>query len=67
MGARQLVVQEALETMVMSLVYFWLLTPITNMGASSLAGQEMMVFLAPPFKWRLHLALSVKTPLDSQM
>src|SRR5215469_5933007 len=33
-GARQFVVQEALETTVISLRYSWWLTPITNMGAS---------------------------------
>ena len=41
MGARQLVVQEALETTFMSLVYFSWFTPQTNMGASA-EGAEMM-------------------------
>lgn len=47
-GARQLVVQDALE-MMWSLAgsYFSWLTPITNMGAS-LEGAVMMTFLAPP-------------------
>ena len=38
MGARQLVVQEALETKVMSLVYLSRLTPQTNMGGVILGG-----------------------------
>ena len=49
-GARQLVVQEALETTVMSLVYFDSLTPTTNNGISSLGGAEIMTFLAPPLR-----------------
>jgi hypothetical protein len=47
-GARQLVVQLALETM-SSLVYLSSLTPMTNMGAS-LLGAEITTFLAPPCK-----------------
>ncbi|MFS7994680.1 hypothetical protein Hanom_Chr12g01108891 [Helianthus anomalus] len=46
-GARQLVVQLALETMSRSGVYSCALTPTTNIGAS-LLGAEMMTFLAPP-------------------
>ena len=46
-GARQLVVQLALETMSMSDLYSFSLTPQTNMGAS-LLGAEMMTLLAPP-------------------
>merc|ERR1712061_457368 len=49
MGAKQLVVQEALETTVMSLEYLSSLTPMTNMGASA-EGAEMTTFLAPPLK-----------------
>merc|ERR1719464_1946224 len=47
-GARQLVVQEALETTVMPDSYLSWFTPMTKMGASSLGGAEMMAFLAPP-------------------
>ena len=49
MGARQLVVQLALDTIcVLGSSVSWL-TPITNIGVSlSLAGAEMMTFLAPP-------------------
>lgn len=46
-GARQLVVQLALETMVISDLYSFSLTPITNMGAFAL-GAEMTTFFAPP-------------------
>merc|ERR1719313_2859236 len=46
-GARQLVVHDALERTLMSLVYFVWLTPMTNIGASA-EGAEMITFLAPP-------------------
>merc|ERR1719369_2350482 len=48
-GARQLVVQEALDTTFMLESYFSSFTPITNIGASA-EGAEMMTFLAPPLK-----------------
>jgi len=48
-GARQLVVQLALETMFIPGLYDSWLTPITNMGASA-EGAEMTTFLAPPWK-----------------
>ena len=52
MGARQLVVQEALETTFISGVYFLWFTPMTKVGVqSSLEGAEMMTFLAPPARW----------------
>mmetsp|Transcript_1334 Transcript_1334/g.3296 ORF Transcript_1334/g.3296 Transcript_1334/m.3296 type:complete len:231 (+) Transcript_1334:240-932(+) len=63
-GARQLVVHEALETMSWPLYSVWL-TPITNMGVSSLGGAEMMTFLQPPLRWALHLSAVVNTPVDS--
>merc|ERR1719428_346858 len=47
-GARQLVVQEALETTVSAPVYFVLLTPITYIGTASLGGAEIITFLQPP-------------------
>ncbi len=48
-GARQLVVQEALEMMVcFAGSYVSSLTPITMVMSSFLAGAEMMTFLAPP-------------------
>ena len=43
-GARQLVVQEALDTTVRLLSYFSWLTPITNIGASA-EGAEMMTWI----------------------
>ena len=48
-GARQLVVQEAFDTMFWDGSYVSWLTPITNIGASP-DGAEMTTFLAPPFK-----------------
>ena len=52
MGARQLVVQEALETTSISGVYRLWFTPMTKVGVmSSLAGAEMMTFFAPCRKW----------------
>ena len=65
-GARQLVVQEALDTTVISLVYLSWLTPITNMGASEL-GAEMTTFLAPPLKWALAFSTVVLMPVDSMI
>jgi hypothetical protein len=47
-GARQFVVQLALETMLRSEVYLSSLTPTTNIGAS-LLGAEIITFLAPPY------------------
>jgi len=46
-GARQFVVQLALDTMSRSGLYSCSLTPTTNIGAS-LLGAEMTTFLAPP-------------------
>ena len=48
MGARQLVVHDALDTMLDDGSYVSWLTPMTNMGVSSFAGAEMMTFFAPP-------------------
>mmetsp|Transcript_38799 Transcript_38799/g.84984 ORF Transcript_38799/g.84984 Transcript_38799/m.84984 type:complete len:211 (-) Transcript_38799:274-906(-) len=64
-GARQFVVQEALETTVRSLVYFSWLTPITNIGTASLGGAEMMTFLQPPLMCSEAFSCAVKTPVDS--
>merc|ERR1719498_631775 len=46
-GARQLVVQEALETTFMSGVYSLWLTPTTKIGDASFGGAERTTFLAP--------------------
>merc|ERR1719311_1932484 len=64
-GARQLVVHDALERMLMSLVYAVWLTDITNIGASA-DGAEMITFLAPPLRWADALSMTVKMPVDSQ-
>ena len=48
-GARQLVVQLALETISMFGWYVFSLTPTTNMGASA-EGAEIITFFAPPCK-----------------
>mmetsp|Transcript_17286 Transcript_17286/g.44284 ORF Transcript_17286/g.44284 Transcript_17286/m.44284 type:complete len:236 (+) Transcript_17286:406-1113(+) len=64
-GARQLVVHDALESTLMSLVYSVWLTPMTNMGASA-DGAEMMTFLAPPFRCSDAFSMTVKMPVDSQ-
>jgi hypothetical protein len=66
-GARQLVVHDAFETTFMSLVYFNSLTPITNKGISSLGGEEIITFLAPPLKCAPAVALVVNYPVDSQI
>jgi hypothetical protein len=53
-GARQLVVQLALETTLWFLgSYLSWLTPITNMGASA-EGAEMITFLAPALMCAWH-------------
>ena len=65
MGARQLVVQEALETNFMSGVYLSRLTPQTNMGVSSLEGADMMTFLAPASRWPWLFSLVRNRPVDS--
>merc|ERR1719487_2709490 len=64
-GPRQLVVHEALERTLMSLVYVVWLTPITNIGASA-DGAEIMTFLAPPSQCIEAFSMVVKMPVDSQ-
>merc|ERR1712181_58949 len=65
-GARQLVVQEALETTFRLGSYFSWFTPITNMGASA-DGAEMTTFLAPPVMCFWAPSMVVNTPVDSTM
>jgi hypothetical protein len=62
-GARQLVVHEALDTMSWP-AYLSSLTPITNIGASP-DGAEITTFFAPPFLCRPAFSKAVKTPVDS--
>merc|ERR1719487_3120744 len=65
--ARPLVVHDAHETTAMSLVYSSSLTPTTRVGVSaSLAGAEMMTFLAPPSMCFMQPSVVVKAPVDSQ-
>merc|ERR1719199_1463036 len=62
-GARPLVVHEAQETTAMELSYSSVLTPTTMVGVSaSLAGAEMMTFLAPPLTWAMQPSVVVKAP-----
>merc|ERR1719253_1713128 len=67
MGARPLVVHDAHETtaMVAGSYSSWL-TPTTRVGVSaSLAGAEMMTFLAPPSMCFMQPSVVVKAPVDS--
>ncbi len=65
-GARQLVVQEALETIVCRAgSYLSSLTPMQIVMSSPLAGAVITTFLAPPARWALALSASVKKPVDS--
>merc|ERR1719446_926091 len=64
-GARPLVVHDAHETTDMSVSSS--LTPTTRVGVSaSLAGAEMMTFLAPPSMCFMQSGVVVKAPVDSQ-
>merc|ERR1719198_1027067 len=66
-GARPLVVHEAQETTAMSVSYSSSLTPTTRVGVSaSLAGAEMMTFLAPPSMCFMQPSVVVNAPVDSQ-
>merc|ERR1719454_1123264 len=66
-GARPLVVHDAHETTAMSVVYSSWLTPTTSVGVSaSLAGAEMMTFLAPPSMCFMQPSVEVNAPVDSQ-
>mmetsp|Transcript_62525 Transcript_62525/g.152227 ORF Transcript_62525/g.152227 Transcript_62525/m.152227 type:complete len:252 (+) Transcript_62525:475-1230(+) len=63
-GARQLVVHDALEKMSAPAYSVWL-TPMTYMGASA-EGAEMTTFLHPPAKCLEAFSMVVKIPVDSQ-
>jgi len=60
-------VQEALETTSILLLYPSLLTPTTNIGASSFGGAERTTFFAPPAICAAPLSLVRKTPVASAM
>ena len=65
-GARQLVVQLALEMMLcLAGSYLPSLTPSTMVMSSFLAGAEMMTFFAPASRWPLAFVASVNRPVDS--
>merc|ERR1719258_948878 len=66
-GARPLVVHDAHETTAMEVSYSSWLTPTTRVGVSaSLAGAEMITFLAPPSMCFMQSGVVVKAPVDSQ-
>merc|ERR1719261_1760757 len=66
-GARPLVVHDAHETTDIEVSYSSWLTPTTSVGVSaSLAGAEMMTFLAPPSMCFMQPSVVVKAPVDSQ-
>lgn len=66
-GARQLVVQLALEMMwCLDGSYLSSLTPRTIVISSFLAGAEIRTFLAPPAKCVLAFSASVNTPEHSR-
>ena len=65
-GARQLVVQLALEmTSCLALSYISSLTPRQMVTSGPLAGAEMMTFWAPASRCLAAAARSVKRPVDS--
>merc|ERR1719487_2634629 len=65
-GARPLVVHEAHETTSIDVSYSSSLTPTTRVGVSaSLAGAEMITFLAPPSTCFMQPSVVVKAPVDS--
>merc|ERR1719235_1726373 len=65
-GAKQFVVQEALETMFMvALSYSVWLTPMTNVLSAPLPGAEMMTLLAPASMCPCAFSASTKRPVDS--
>merc|ERR1719393_750866 len=66
-GARPLVVHDAQETTCIDVSYSSVLTPTTMVGVSaSLAGAEMMTFLAPDSTCFMQPSVVVKAPVDSQ-
>src|SRR5579863_2565655 len=65
-GARQLVVQLALEMMLwLGGSYFSWFTPSTRVMSSLLAGAEMMTFFTVEPRWALATWASVNRPVDS--
>jgi len=65
-GARQLVVQEALEMTVCAALSVPWFTPYTTVASTSLPpGAEMMTFFAPPLMWAEAFSFEVKKPVHS--
>ena len=66
-GARQLVVQEALDTIkcLVAVVFLFVDAHDDGLHHHSLAGAEMMTFLAPAVRWPLAFSESVNRPVDS--
>ena len=64
-GARQFVVQDALETNCVPRTYFSRLTPVTNIGVSSLEGADMTTYLAPASMCPCESSLVRKRPVLS--
>merc|ERR1719336_3745544 len=66
-GARPFVVHDAHETTAIDESYSSSLTPTTRVGVSaSLAGADMMTFLAPPSTCFMQPSVVVNAPVDSQ-
>jgi hypothetical protein len=61
---KQLVMQDALLTILSELSYFSRFTLITNMGPS-VEGTEMITVSAPPFRLAPAFSMVVKIPIDS--
>src|SRR6187551_727652 len=64
-GAKQLVVQEALEIMVSVAFNTLSFTPNTTVASTSVPGAEMMTFLAPAAKCKAAFSLLVNMPVHS--
>ena len=65
-GARQFVVHEASERILIEGQYCLWLTPITNIGVESLGGAEMITFCALACKCLDDFGVVRKSPVDSQ-
>ena len=64
-GARQFVVQEALDIMVSSFLSNSWFTPITKVGMSSFAGAERTTFIAPAWMCFCSVSFVKNTPVQS--
>ena len=64
-GAKQLVVQDALETNLVPLTYLSKLTPHTNIGVASFEGADITTYFAPALMWACAFSSVKKRPVDS--